>query len=81
MDRNIDVQEKHQSVASHMPPTRDLHPNPGMCPDRESNQWPFSLQAGSQSTEPHQPVLYSILKMFKIFSHLEYEHFYYLESK
>ena len=34
--------EKHQCVvASHMPPTRDLAGNPGMCPDWESNQWPF----------------------------------------
>ena len=29
--------------------------NPGMCPDWESNQRPFGLQAGTQSTEPHQP--------------------------
>ena len=32
-ERNIDV----PSVASHVPPTRDLALNPGMCPDRESN--------------------------------------------
>ena len=31
--------------------------NPGMCPDRELNQWPFGLQAWVQSTEPHQPGL------------------------
>ena len=31
--------------------------NPGMCPDGESNQGPFGLQAGAQSTEPHQPGL------------------------
>ena len=31
--------EKHQGVvASHTPPTGDLVPNPGMCPDWESNQ-------------------------------------------
>ena len=60
--------EKHQCVvASHMPPTGgtwpttyapnwgDLAHNPGMCPDWESNQRPFGLQAGMQSTEPHQP--------------------------
>ena len=29
--------EKHQWVASHTPPTRDLDSNPAMCPDRESN--------------------------------------------
>ena len=48
--------EKHQCVvASHVPPTRDLAHNPGMCPDWESNQQPFDFQACTQSTEPHQP--------------------------
>ena len=47
--------EKHQCVvASWAPPTRDLACNPGMYPDWESNQQPFSSQAGAQSTEPHQ---------------------------
>ena len=46
----------HQCVvASHTPTTGDLAHNPGMCPDRELNQWPFDLQASAQSTEPHQP--------------------------
>ena len=36
-------------------PTRDLACNPGMCPDWELNWRPFGLQAGTQSTEPHQP--------------------------
>ena len=35
--RNIDVQEIYQSVASCTPPTGDLARNPGMCPDWESN--------------------------------------------
>ena len=39
-------------------PTGDVAPNPGMCPDWELNQRPFSLQAGAQSTEPHQPGLH-----------------------
>ena len=26
-----------------------------MCPDWELNRWPVGLQAGTQSTEPHQP--------------------------
>ena len=42
-------------VASRMPPVEDLVLNPGMCPDWELNQQPFGLQAGTQSTEPHQP--------------------------
>ena len=37
------------------PPAGDLAHNPGMCPDRESNQSTFSLQVGTQSIEPHQP--------------------------
>ena len=45
-------------VASHAPPTGDLARNPGMSPDWDSNQRPFGLQAGAQSTEPHQPGLY-----------------------
>ena len=46
--------EKQQCVvASHTPATGDLAFNPGMCPDWESNQQPFGLQACAQSTEPH----------------------------
>ena len=48
--------EKHQCVvASCVPPTRDLAHNPGMFPDWESNRRPFGSQAGTQSTELHQP--------------------------
>ena len=36
-------------------PTGALAHNPGLCPDWESNQWPFGSQAGTQSTQPHQP--------------------------
>ena len=44
-------------VASGVPHTGDPAPNPGMCPDWESNQGPFVSQASTQSTEPHQPGL------------------------
>ena len=48
--------EKHQCVfASQVSPTRDLACNPGMCPDWESNPWPFASRAHAQSTELHQP--------------------------
>ena len=57
-ERNIDVWEKHWSVASRMPPNGDLVCNPGMFPDWESTQKPFGLQASTQSTEPHQPGQY-----------------------
>ena len=37
------------------PLTGDPAQNLSMCPDWESNQQPFGLQAGTQSTEPQQP--------------------------
>ena len=54
-ERNIDVQEIHRSVASHMDPTGDLAHNPGTCPDQELNQETPGSQVATQSTEPHQP--------------------------
>ena len=56
-ERNTDVQETHRLAASQIPTTRDLAGNPGIGPDWKLNQRPFSLQAGTQSTEPHQPGL------------------------
>ena len=50
-------------VLSH-PPTGDLACNPGMCPDWESNQQLFGSQVSLQSTEPHQPGLILIGKLF-----------------
>ena len=54
-------QEKHQcprntsiSCLSHAPNGDQAH-NAGMGPDWESNWRPFSLQAGTQSTESCQP--------------------------
>ena len=38
----------------------------GMCPDWESNQWPFGLQTGTQSSDSHQPGC-NILKKPKIY--------------
>ena len=47
--------EKYQwVVVSSVIPTGDQACNPGMCPDWKLNQWPFGLQAGTQSTEPYQ---------------------------
>ena len=52
--------EKHQCVvASHTPPPGDLALNPGMCPEWELKRQPFGWEAGTQSTEPHQPGLFS----------------------
>ena len=51
--------EKYRLVAFYTPPTGDLAHNPGMCPDWESNWQPLGSQAGTQSTEPHQPGLYA----------------------
>ena len=48
--------EKHWCVvASRAPLIGDQACNPGMCPDWESNQRSFGLQASTWSTEPHQP--------------------------
>ena len=48
--------EKHQCVfASCTPLTADLAHNPACALHWESNQRPFGSQAGTQSTEPHQP--------------------------
>ena len=60
-------ENKHQCVvASRVPSTGDMARNPGMCPDWESNQRPFALQCGAQSTEPHQPGLHSIFSYTQI---------------
>ena len=53
IERNINVREKHQLVASSEPPTWDLACNPGICPDWESNQRLFVLRDDAQPTEPH----------------------------
>ncbi|KAF6099831.1 hypothetical protein HJG60_011562 [Phyllostomus discolor] len=52
-ERNISMREI--SITSCTPPTGDLARNPGMCPDWKLNRQPFASQAGTQSTEPHQP--------------------------
>ena len=40
-----------------MSPSGDLACNPGLCPNWESNWLPWSSQAGTESTESHQPGL------------------------
>ena len=48
------VRETLIGCLSHAP-TGNLARNPGMCPDwNQTSEWPFSLQASAQSTEPHQ---------------------------
>ena len=48
---NEKEREKRQCVvASHIAPSGDLACNPGVCPDWESNWWPFGSHAGTQST-------------------------------
>ena len=58
MEGEREGEKHHCVVASYTPTTGDLAYNPGMCPDWELNQQPFGLQAGAQSTEPHQPGLH-----------------------
>ena len=48
-ERNLNVREKHQSVALRVQ-TRKL----GMYPFQESNQRPFTLPDDAQPTETHQ---------------------------
>ena len=45
----------HRLVASCKPLTGDPAWNPGLGADQEWNGQPLNLQAGTQSTEPHQP--------------------------
>ena len=60
--------EKYQRVvASDTHPHWDLARNPGTCPDWESNCRPFGLQAGAQSTEPHQPGNYTFFNWLSLF--------------
>ena len=59
--------EKHQSVvASCAPSTGDLACHPGMYAYWELNLRPSVLQAGAQSTKPHQPGLYEHFEVIKI---------------
>ena len=59
-ERNIDVREKHWSVASRL---RTRPDNPGMCSDGESNRWPLTLWNDTQPTEPHWSGLFSKVKV------------------
>ena len=58
-ERNVDViwQRYTDWLPLSHTPNRGLAHNPGMCPDWESNRQPFSLQAVTQSAEPHHPGL------------------------
>ena len=47
--------EVHQLIASRTYAAEDPACNPGRCPDWELNLRPLGLQAGTQSTELHQP--------------------------
>ena len=61
-ERNINVREKHQSVATCTPPTWDMACNTVLCPNWESNQWPFGLWKDAHPTELHQSGL--IIQLF-----------------
>ena len=63
--------EKHQCVVvSHAPPTGDLSHNLGMCPDWESNWWPFGSQASTQSrATPARATMYIFNTFINSFFH------------
>ena len=60
-ERNINMQEEHQTVASCTPPARDLAHNLGRCPDQESKRQTFGLWVDAQPTESHQSGLMIIV--------------------
>ena len=63
--------EKHPCVvASHTPMTRDLASNLGMSLDWEANWQRFGSQAGTQSTEKHQPGQTYIVVIFRYYTSL-----------
>ena len=46
------MQEKHQLVALHTPPTGALAGNPGVCPNQELKQQPLCLQDDANQATP-----------------------------
>ena len=52
-ERNIEVREIHQLVASCTCPYQGTTRNPGLCPNQKSNWWPFSLWDNGQPSGPH----------------------------
>ena len=58
--------EKHQCVREASMGCFSAH-NLGMCPDWESNQQPFGVQAGAQSTEAYKPGHNFLLQILFIF--------------
>ena len=57
MEREREGQKCQCVIVSCTPTIGDLARNPGMCPAREANQWPFASQFCAQSTELYQPGL------------------------
>ena len=53
-ERNVNMSEICESVASPMAPAGDLACHPGLCLDWELNWQPFGSQVSTQSTEPYQ---------------------------
>ena len=68
--------EKHHCVvASHTPATGDLAHNPGVCPDRESNQQPLGLQEDAQPLS-HQSGWVYLFQIFHINGIIQYVAFF-----
>ena len=61
-ERDIDVWEK-TSIGGFSHALK-WGPGPQPRPDWELNQQPYGLQAGTQSTEPHQPGLTPVILLF-----------------
>ena len=61
LERGEGREKERESNIDWLSPTGDLAYQPGMCPDWKWNHQPFNAQASAQSTEPHQPGLFSVL--------------------
>ena len=76
------VRKKHRSVVYCTCPSWGLACNPGMCPDWELNQRPFTLWDNAQLTEPRQsgPITFEcyVLKALQVHSVTFF--LYYLQS-
>ena len=79
-EKDLNVWEIHGCLW--LPPHLGTWPhNPGTCPDWESNQQPFGLQARTQSTEPHQPGLQHVLTIHLFKGYLSWFYIWWLKIK
>ena len=64
--------EKQQSVASYMPPTRNLGYNRGACPSQELTRQHFGLWDDAHPSEPQLSGLFFPILRWEIWSHYSF---------